>query len=102
MFNISTRRSATTVSAGRELQRFQALMLRQLGAAGLPVDNVLVDVTQRERVFANLGAALDLLDEDQRALLLHLQDDHPGRLGPCLTPGSTTCGTKPSPNCAAA
>ncbi len=50
-----------------ELNTFEAVLSQQLARASLPVDNVLVEVTQRARLLQNVDAALERLTEDQRA-----------------------------------
>jgi hypothetical protein len=49
------------------LERFQSTLLDRMGAAGLPVDSVLVDIDQRRRVLANLPDAIDILAPEDRA-----------------------------------
>ncbi len=59
--------AVTPADVTADLERFETVLLSQLRAAGLPADGVLVEVTERERVLGNLGAALRRLTDEQRA-----------------------------------
>lgn len=49
-----------------ELARFEAMLLTQLAAAGLPVEGVLVNLGEREQALASISAALRALPVEER------------------------------------
>ncbi|WP_157440451.1 hypothetical protein [Actinokineospora inagensis] len=49
------------------LERFENALLANIEAVGLPTNGVLVEMTQRRRVLANLDGALDRLGDAERA-----------------------------------
>lgn len=54
------------------LTDYEATMLGQIGAIGLPTEGVLVPVEERRRLFNNLPDALDRLDDEGRARSLYM------------------------------
>lgn len=50
-----------------DLRRFEDVLLTQLGSAGLPTEDVLVDVDERGRMLANVAGALTRLGPEDRA-----------------------------------
>lgn len=64
MSELELRSGGNEVSAG--LERFEQVLLDRIEAAGLPVDGVLVDVMERQRVLDNLGSALYRLEIEDR------------------------------------
>jgi len=61
---------STDVVAG--VDQFTASLTRYLGALGLPNDNVLVNVTERQRVISNIPEVVGLIDARQRAGAIYL------------------------------
>lgn len=57
---------APATSFAAELQTFEAVLTAELDAAGLPTDDVLVEVHERSVLLKNLDGALGRLDDAQR------------------------------------
>lgn len=64
--------SAGEVAVHGDLQRFEEMLLGQLAAAGLPVENVLVDLDEREQALATFGSALRRLPEQERGRSIYV------------------------------
>jgi len=62
----------TAADVTADLARFQATILDQLGAVGLPTDGVLVDLNERGRLLSNLDGAVERLPEQDRGRSLYV------------------------------
>lgn len=59
-------------SRGVSIQDFERVLLERMEQSGLPSDGVLVDVSERERMLANVGASLERLDTKQRGKSMYI------------------------------
>lgn len=55
-----------------DLQRFEHVLLEQLAAAGLPTDDVLVDLDEREQALATFSTALRRLPPEERGRSIYV------------------------------
>ena len=67
--------STPTVGASsykNELQSFETGLMAFIGQHGLPLQNVLVPVVERVRVFANVESVLDLLNSEHKQKSIYI------------------------------
>ncbi|MGA4683566.1 hypothetical protein [Micromonospora sp. AB353] len=64
--------AATAADIVNDLMRFQETVLGQLAQVGLPTDDVLVDVDERDVLLSSLGGALRRLDDAHRERSLYI------------------------------
>lgn len=66
MSEIVPARGSGELAVHSDLQRFEQMLLDQLRSAGLPVDDVLVELDEREQALATIGRALQRLPVEER------------------------------------